>query len=82
MQQIWQSLMQRGDYGNVTVASNVVHQENSQMADVLSHKGPMSLQNTTELHDSAVKEVCFSTQGHSPRGPNVGLVRAAEGQQL
>ena len=55
MQQIWQSLMQHGDYGNVTVASNVVHQENSQMADVLSHKGPMSLQNTTELHDSALK---------------------------
>ena len=55
MQQIWQSLMQHGDYGNATVASNVVHQENSQMADVLSHKGPMSLQSTTELHDSALK---------------------------
>ena len=52
------------------------------MADVLSHKEPMSLQNTTELHDGALKELCFSRQGHSSRGPKVGLVRAAEGQQL
>jgi len=63
----------------VAVASPVVHQEKSQRACVLSHKGACLSEIRQVLHASALKEVAFSRQGHSPKGPNVGL---SEGQQL
>ncbi len=65
--------------GKVTVASHIVHQENSQRADVLSHKGLCLSKIRQNLHDSALKELHFSRQGHSPRGPNVGLSELLKG---
>ena len=59
--------------------SHVVHQENSQRADVLSHKGACLSKIQQNLHDSALKEVHISRQGHSPRELHVGLSELLKG---
>jgi len=52
---------------------------NSQRANVLSHNGPCLSKLQQKLHDSALIELHYSRQGHSPKGPDVGLSEPLKG---